>query len=280
MGNGLKDRETILTFYLSTLAICAITVRMIFSENGILNLIGFYVIVFAIITLIFICFIRYNNILKFYFISLIVIIIFPLVHQVLFRYTYDNYVFNEEYLIHTKHQTAILLAKNRSEKKLFKILETLPKNIKEKYLFHENFTSKIPNNDGYILIDSNRPNSITAGGIARPKPAVEFYDRNSKRFAVIFLESGQIQNELDSRRIYNKNLEKKLQNPKLDIHFFDIWLDAITVFIFSNIKPIGRITQIIQLFQVFFTFIFGYMLATFLDNFQQLKITKKETKNE
>jgi len=71
-------------------------------------------------------------------------------------------------------------------------------------------------------------------------------------------------------------LKKELKKPEANIHFSDIWLDSITVFVFSNIKPISRFTQIIQLAQVLTTFIFLYMLTSFLENFKQLKITKKE----
>ena len=275
MGNTLKNLESTFAGYFSIIMICAFTCKAIFSENNIFNLILFYFIIASEITLIYLCFKNYYNIKKFFLISLIVIIIFPLLHHVLFKYTSDNYTFNQEYLSYTKHQTSKLLDKHKGESDQYKILETLPKSIKEKWLIREHNTIQISHSDGYILIDSNQPKSLSGGGLPIPKPSVEFYNKQSKKIAVIILTTGQIQKELDSRRSDDESLEKKLKNPKLDIHFFDIWLDSITVFIFSNIKPIGRITQIIQLAQVFFTFIFGYMLATFLDNFQQLKITKK-----
>ncbi|CAD5342625.1 hypothetical protein [Flavobacterium bizetiae] len=252
-------------------------IGLIFAENSILNKILFYILLLEILYFIYILNRQYNNIFKFFILSFFVVIVFPLSHDLLFQLTKDNYTFSDEYLSYSKLETSILLQEHKKDSLLTKIEHDLPEAIKNMNFYQTTGKQKIKYYKGFILIDSHiKPNSLAGGGLKRPYPTIEFYDKELILVATLDLLNGTIKESIKERLAEKEYLKRKFKNPKLDIHFFDIWLDSISVFVFSNIKPIGRITQVIQLLQVVLTFFFVYMLTTLLDNFKTLKITKKE----
>lgn len=271
---SIKDRNEILGLLFFLLLVL---IFLIFADNSTLHKATFYVLLFQLLLCLFSVYKQYNNIKKFFVLSIFVIIIFPLSHDILFQSTKDNYTFSDDYLSYTKHQTSILLQEHETDSILTKTLKDLPKNLQNMEFYQTTGKKKIKYINGYFIFDSHiSRNSLAGGGLKRPDPTITFYNKRSKKTTTLVLTDGTIKESIKERLIERGNLEKKFENPKLDIHFFDIWLDSITIFVFSNIKPIGRITQLIQLLQVIFSFFFVYMLSTLLENFKTLKITKKE----
>ncbi|MEN2415526.1 hypothetical protein [Flavobacterium mesophilum] len=269
-----KDRNEILglLFFLFL-----VLVFLIFADNSIFHKVAFYLLLFEILLCISTIYKQYNNINRFFVLAIFVIIIFPLSHDILFQSTKGNYTFSDDYLSYTKHQTALSLQRHKTDSVLINILHDLPNHLKNMEFYQMTGKKKIIYNNGYFIIDSHiSSNSLAGGGLKTPDPSIEFYNKESKKTSSLVLSSGTIKESIKERLIERENLERKYKNPKLDLHFFDIWLDSMTIFVFSNIKPIGRITQLIQLLQVIFSFFFVYMFSTFLDNFKALKITKKE----
>lgn len=247
---------------------------LIIFDNSILFAFGFYI---SLIMTLFVCLVilqKFQNIKLFFKLSLLVIVIFPLFHEMLFRYTKNNYEYSDEYLNHIKYNVGNALIEHKNDDVLIEYIKSLPKTIRDTSLLGIHEEMKFNNKNGYIIIDPHEPKGLVGGGIPRPKTDIIFYNSDSIKIATIKLTYKNINGALKDWLKEKAMLQAKFKNPKLDIHFFDIWLDSLTVFVFSNLKPIGRVTQILQLLQVFASFIFIYMLTSLLDNFKQLKITK------
>jgi hypothetical protein len=136
-------------------------------------------------------------------------------------------------------------------------------------------SKKIFYKDYYLKILTNENSRKRTREKAHDK-IIEFYSINSKKLATIYLSSGTLISGINEKVRERNKLLILLNNPKKDIHFADLWLDTISGFIFSNIKPLTRLPQIIQLLQIFSLFIFGYMMTTFIDTSSKFKITKKK----
>lgn len=248
-----------------------------FAEYSLVYQIAFYAYLIIILVFIFKLFKNhFYNIKRFILLLFLLIIIFPLTHDILFRLTKNNYAFNADYLNHKKREISNSLLDYNDTNELHLISKTLPSNILN-LVFKDNLIGKrYYYINGFVLIAPELIGSDARDIDRRTNYNIEFYNLKSKKIGLV-----KIKNETIIEGIYSKinkriALEKELKKPETNIHFSDIWIDSITVFVFSNIKPIGRFTQIIQLFQVLTSFIFIFMMTSFLDNFKQLKITKKE----
>lgn len=260
------------------LTICALFIFFFgFAEYYLIFQISFYLYLILIIGLIYVLFkSHYNNIKRFIVFLFLLIVVFPLIHDLLFRFTNNNYAFNEDYLNHRKKEISNTLLDYNDTDELLLISNTLPSDILNLVYDDKLIGKRYHYQNGSVLIAPELIGSDIRDRDRQPYYRIEFYDLKSQKSAIIKIKEESIIEGIYSKINNKRVLEKELKQPETNIHFSDIWLDSITVFIFSNIKPIGRFTQIIQLFQVVTSFIFVYMLTTFLDNFKTLKITKKE----
>ncbi|MEL1239769.1 hypothetical protein [Flavobacterium flavipallidum] len=272
-----KENDHSLTVALLFFLIYRILVVIISDGSTFFN-ISFYLILFLIIGVLFIKYSSiYNNTSLFFLLCTFLFIIFPLSHEILFKYTSNNYTFSEDYLKHRKREITLQLDDYKDVNKLIKISKELPTKIQNLSIVDSLIGKKYHYKSGFFIID---PESIGMRPQDRERDYqfydVIFYDKNSKKTASVRTTDESIIKAIHLK--YNKSIElkKNLKNPTLNTHYADIWLDSVTIFLFSNIKPIGRATQIIQLFQVITSFFFAYMLTTLLDNFKNLKILKKE----
>ncbi|TDW48833.1 hypothetical protein EV144_103350 [Flavobacterium sp. 270] len=251
---------------------------VIFTEESTFFNITFYLILsFTLIVLCIQNISKYNNILTFFCVCGLTFVLFPISHEALFKYTSNNYTSSEDYLTHTKKEITLKLEEYKDVDTLIKIANRLPPKIQNLKIIDSIIGKRYYYKNGSLIVEP---------GLAGMHPQdrerdylyydIAFYNKNSINIAKVRTESESIIEAIHKK--YNKRIELKkiLKNPELNIQYVDIWLDSVTLFVFSNIKPIGRITQIIQLFQVITSFIFVYMLTTLLDNFKQLKITKKD----
>lgn len=257
----------------------------VYNSTGI-NETHFNIIFYVILTTaLFVTYIKYvefyNNIFYIFFLSLLLLVIFPICHEILYNNTQNNYTYNEDFLNYKKKETTLKLEKFKDVDKLIKISNLLPVEIQNKKIEDTLIGKKFNYKNGHLVIASGligrRPKSRDRNFMNYD---IEFYNQNSIKIGSIIVDEESIIEGIHKKYNDRKLLNGILKNPESDVHYVDIWLDSITVFIFSNIKPIGRFAQIIQLFQVITSFIFVYILTSLLDNFKQLKITKKKSVNE
>ena len=251
---------------------------LIFSENLFYLKIAFYLL---LLFLLIISYQKsretYNNSSVFFLLCGLLFIVYPLAHETLFKYTNNNYVFSEDYLKHTKNEISSTLINYNDVNELMKISNNLPKKIQNLEITDSLVGKRYNYNKGFLIIE---PGLIGMRPQDRERRYqfynIEFYNTNSINTATVRTEDESIIEAIHKKYNKRKELKKILINPELNIHYVDIWLDSVTIFIFSNIKPIGRVTEMIQLLQVITSFLFVYILTTWLDNFKILKITKKE----
>lgn len=222
---------------------------------------------------------KYNNV-KYYIILLwLILIIFPLSHYACYYYDKDNYTLNQEYLIHNKNKRELELTKINKSINIDTLLITLPKYILEKKISNSLINKNIKYNNYTIKVRRQKKESNSSSNIQNSK---SLFFLNKKNALIGSIDGINDEKIID---VVNEKLKKKIKIKraalisKNNLHFGDLWLDSITVFVFSNIKPISRLPQLLQFFQIITLFIFGYMTTTFMDTFKVFKITKKE-KNE
>lgn len=250
---------------------------LIFAEYHLVYQIAFYIYLIIISIYIYAIFKNnYNNIKRFACFLFLLIVVFPLMHDILFRLTKNNYAFNEDYLNHRRSEISNILTEYNDTNELLLISNTLPPHILNLIYDEKLIGKRYHYKNGSVLIAPELIDFDAREIDHRKNYTIEFYDLKSKKQAIIEIQQESIIEGINNKIKNKKKLLNELKHPEVNIHFSDIWLDSITVFVFSNIKPIGRSTQFIQLFQVLTSFVFIFMLTSFLDNFKQLKMTKKE----
>ncbi|WP_294958440.1 hypothetical protein [uncultured Flavobacterium sp.] len=254
-------------------------VIIIFLEDSTFFNITFYIILFSAILILYNNYvIIYENVSLFFLLSILIFIIFPLTHQALFKYTDNNYTFSEDYLKHKKKEISFQLNDYNDVNTLIKISNKLPSSIQNLKIVDSLIGKRYYYKGGFLIIDPG-----SAG--MRPQDRernfqfynILFYDKTNSPIAKVKVIDESIIEAIHLKQNKGLQLRKSFESPESNIHYADIWLDSVTIFIFSNIKPIGRITQIIQLFQVITSFFFGYMVTSLLDNFKKLKIIRMES---
>lgn len=272
-----RDRQTrtIITMFVVVL----ITPIIIYSGNDPFLKVVFYLLLIAGLILIYKSIKRiFNNTVPFIIALSFLIIIFPFIHDCLIKEK-NNYTLNEDYINHKKLETELQLENYRDVDLLIAYTEKMPLKIKQ-LRCHDSLTNKkLSFKVGYILISEQRLAYTGGGGGIKNTPKtfnVNFYNNHDVKFGYLKLTDQTIIEGINNKIEEKHTLDYIFKNIKIDVQFVDVWLDSVTIFVFSNIKPIGRISQIIQFLQVIISFLFIYMLTAFLDNFRQLKITRKQ----
>lgn len=218
---------------------------------------------------------KYNNIKQFCCLLFLLVIVFPVTHDLLFRFTKNNYTLSEDYLNHKKNEISNSLLEYNDTDQLLIISNSLPSNILNLVYKESLIGKRYHYKNGSVLIAPELIGSDVRDRDRRPNYRIDFYNLKAIKMASIKIKKESIIEGIYSKINERKVLEYELLKPETTIHYSDIWLDSTTIFIFSNIRPIGKATQILQFLQVVTSFLFVYMLTTFLDNFKQLKITIK-----
>lgn len=255
---------------------------IIFLEDSTFFNITFYIILFSVILVLHNKYVyAYENVSLFFLLCILIFIVFPLTHQALFKYTENNYTFSEDYLKHKKKEILLQLDDYKDVNALMGISNKLPLSIQNLKIVDSLIGKRYYYKGGFLIID---PGSVGMRPQDRERDFqyynILFYNKNNSPIAKVKVTDESITEAIHLKQKKSLALSKSFKNPESSIHYADIWLDSVTIFIFSNIKPIGRITQIIQLFQVITSFFFGYMVATVLDNFKKLKIIKMESSSK
>lgn len=251
---------------------------LIFLEESIFFNSLFYLILLLFLGVLFFKYHnKYNNISLFLLLCNLIFVVFPLSHEVLFKYRTNNYTFSEDYLKHSKKEISLKLNDYKDVATLIKTSNEFPSKIQNLSIVDSLIGKRYYYKSGFFIID---PGSVGIRPQDRERDYqfydIVFYNKNAKKIATVRTTDESIIEAIHLKHNKSIELNNFLKNPELNIHYADIWLDSVTIFIFSNIKPIGRVTQLIQLFQVITSFFFVYMITTLLDNFKTLKVTKKE----
>lgn len=226
---------------------------------------------------------KYNNMSTFFILTFLLIGLLPYLHYLTYTNNKENYSFNKEYL---QQSTKYYKEDLKNYKDSVFILEL-------KYKFHNKnlnvevndtlmHKKQIANEYTFVLKNENDDENLISG---LPKPRrddrdddrgeslIDIYKANQK-ITTLKLESKNLKSEIN-RYIQEKNiLNEKIKNPKQYIPFSDIWLDSVTGFIFSFIKPLSKISQVIRLFQLLTAYFLFYMFSSWLKLSKKLNISE------
>ena len=216
----------------------------------------------------------YHNIGNFTITTFLILGAFPFCHYLIYNSDNNNYTFSQEYINLKRNEIKLELNHYKDCNELNKISRNISPSFLSKKINDSLIFKKIIYKDYYLKILPNNNVSRPTERESSDK-IIEFYTIKSKKLGTIYLTSGSLISGIKEKIKQRNELIVLLNNPKKDIHFADLWLDSISGFVFSNIKPLTRLPELIQLFQIFSFFIFAYMLNTLLDSSTKFKITKK-----
>jgi len=268
-----KDKKN---YTLLIMLLASYTVKFIFSDKY-RNFAEILFLIVITITLIYFYNVYkklYYNIGNFTITTFLILGAFPFCHFLIYNSDNNNYTFSQEYINLKKNEIKLELNNYKDCNELNKISKNLSPNLLSKKIDDSLMFKKIIYKDYYLKILPNNNIRRPTKRESRDK-IIEFYTIKSKKLGTIYLTSGSLISGINEKNRQRNELIVLLNNPKKDIHFADLWLDSISGFVFSNIKPLTRLPQLIQLFQIFSLFIFAYMMTTFLDSSTNFKITKK-----
>jgi hypothetical protein len=227
---------------------------------------------------------RYNNMSTFFILTFLLIGLLPYLHYLNYTKYKENYSFNNEYLEKSaklykedlknyKDSVFIFELKSKFYNKVLnvKVIDSL---IQKKQIVGEyTFVLKNINYDENLISGLPKPRRDTNREDDRGETLLDIY-KNNQKITSLKLESKNIKTEIN-RYILEKNiLNEKIKNPKQYIPFSDIWLDSVTGFVFSFIKPLSKTSQIIRLFQLLTAYFLFYMFSSWLKLSKKLNITE------
>lgn len=227
---------------------------------------------------------RYNNMSTFFILTFLLIGLLPYLHYLNYTKHKENYSFNNEYLEKStklykedlknyKDSVFIFELKSKFYNKVLNVI-VIDSLIQKKQIVGEyTFILKNINYDENLISGLPKPRREANREDDRGETLLDIY-KNNQKITSLKLESKNIKTEIN-RYILEKNiLNEKIKNPKQYIPFSDIWLDSVTGFVFSFIKPLSKTSQIIRLFQLLTAYFLFYMFSSWLKLSKKLNITE------
>lgn len=209
----------------------------------------------------------YSNMATFYFLTFMLIGLLPYFHYLNYSHDKENYSFNNEYLNKNvenykeelknyKDSVFVFELKSKFPNAKITLIEDRKQTIKE-YTFIVKSISK----------DEERPNDR-----GREKEIDIF--KNNIRIATLKLESENLIDGVNKFTEEMNLLNTKIHNPKQFIPYNDIWLDSVTGFVFSFIKPLSKLSQIIRFLQLITAYFLFHMISSWLKTSKTLNISE------
>lgn len=224
---------------------------------------------------------RFKNLFKLYVLAILIVLIFPLLHAILFKIDKNNYAYNDEYLSYKTR----LIESDLEGYQDYKTLEDILNNSNKKFL-----RSKVENSDIGSVFDVNNVLLKVNSRKNMRRPVDRDHDGYTAKTLTIYSESNTnvkigsfhiidetieiaIKNKLSERN----ELLKLNKNPISSIRFRDVWIECSTGFLLSNMRPISNLAQILQLIQIFLIFVTATIVGNYISSVKSLTITRKDT---
>ena len=166
--------------------------------------------------------------------------------------------------------------------------EILSELLKSKRLKNSDFSRY----NEYISEDSTKFIIKSQGEFVNNHPAADREERRSADYHVIIIirntdsiiirRSEEISSKDAIRNLLKRKSEllRELNNPNRRIERMDLWLDSISGFLLGNIKPNSKLSQVVQLVQIFLLSTIAILFGDFIVNMDSLKIRPKNQKNK
>lgn len=277
-------------YFIIIIAFClTFTIRYIIGEEISIKY-GEIVYLFSILITLFCLYSltkkKYHNMSIFFTLTFLLVGLLPYLHYLNYSKNKDNYSFNSEYISQN-------IKNYKSNLKNYKdsifILELKSMFNKKKYnvKIDDSFVDKKQEFDEYSFVIKHilqQPKSISSQGANYAKKTderdrlvtvVDVYKTN-KKMASLQMKSNNLKEEINLYLKEKNTLNLKIKKPQQFVPFSDIWLDSVTGFVFSFIKPLSKISQIIRLFQLFTAYFLFYMISSWLKLSKLLNITEIE----
>lgn len=225
---------------------------------------------------------KYNNMSIFFSLTFLSFGLLPYCHYLTYSNNQENYSFNSEYLTqNTKNYKENL--KNYKDSTLLLELKSKFYKVNRNIKLDDSLLNKKQKINDYFFILKSIPykhSSISGSVGGRPNDRgiskiIDIY-KNDQKITSLKLKSENFNDEINTYLNEKDLLNAKIKNPKEHIPFRDIWLDSVTGFIFSFIKPLSKISQIIRLTQLVIAYFLFHMISSWLKLSKSLNITEKD----
>lgn len=280
MKNTLS-RYTLIISILIIYVLRFVTFERVSIKNG--ELIFLLLVAVILLCSYFIMKNRYSNMSTFFILTFMLIGLLPYCHYLNYSTDKKNYSFNTEYIKHNINNYKENL-KNYKDSIFFlelkSILEKTNRNVEinnsllGKKQTVKDFTFILKKNEEKWFLISGTPHTPSY----RSRAIIDIY-KNKLKIKRLELEYDNLKDEIEFFTKEKDLLNAKIKNPKKFIPFTDIWLDSVTGFVFSFIKPLSQISQIIRLIQLITAYLFFHMISSWLKISKKINIQEKTTQH-
>ncbi|MBS1536014.1 MAG: hypothetical protein JST78_13140 [Bacteroidetes bacterium] len=235
----------------------------------------------------------YRNLSLFFVLTFLLFGFLPYCHYLAYSSKSDNYNFSEEYLKNNiklyksnleDYKDSVSVKELFSQLKQNKIDETLYDTIQSVGDFNLVFVKS--HNSGAILPNKAFfiQSTLTTFIGSRPNDRENYNQvfitkKGEKKVIKLEMKFKDLKLVLANYIREKNEILKMINQPEKFVPFNDFWIDSVTGFTFSFIKPVSKISQIIRLTQLILAYFFLHMLTTLLKLSKEFEITKVKNGN-
>lgn len=214
---------------------------------------------------------KYNNMSTFFLLTFLLVGLLPYCHYLLYSNNKDNYSFDNDYLKNNIVNYKKELLRYKDSVSVFEL-----KTISYQAKVDTTLKNKQQRIKDYIFVVKDSANIETRRPDDRSpnQKKIDVY-KNNKKIATLKLNSGLLNDDIAHYLKEMNNIKAKIKNPEKFIPYNDIWLDSVTGFIFSFIKPLSKLSQIIRLLQLVTAYFLFNMISSWLKLSKSLNVTRK-----
>jgi hypothetical protein len=232
---------------------------------------------------------RYKNLSLFFILIFLLFGLLPYCHYITYSIKSDSYNFTEDYLKNNAKLYSYNLEKYKDSSTVKELFSKLKKNKIDENLYD---TIQSVGNFNLIFRESDQPEavvqnkasfilSIGGGGFKNPKKYNEVLisRKGVKKVIKLEMRSDKLKSVLSNYMKEKNEILNMIKYPERYVPFNDFWIDSVTGFAFSFIKPVSKIAQIIRLTQLVSVYFFLHMLSSFLKLSNRFEIVEIKDEN-
>ncbi|WP_026706638.1 hypothetical protein [Flavobacterium soli] len=218
---------------------------------------------------------KFTNIKLPFFLFTSIILIFPFLHFVFYKIDSKNYTFSQEFL-DLKQKEFEASAIDYKDCAFLLSFVNDANNLLLKSKIDDTLIGKTFSSGQYIIRVEATKNLRRPCG--RDYNCKDVYVSNKKSLErAKFTISSETVKEAITKKINKRDEIVSMSNDlKSNVHFNSLYFDSVSVFIFSNFKPITGASQFLQFLQLITFFFFLHSVTVNLDRFDKFIVVKRQ----
>jgi hypothetical protein len=202
-----------------------------------------------------------TNVITFSVLLFLLSVVFPVLHFIIYKSDKSNYNFEPQFLI----------SKSKSlDQNSINHIDTFYLNniLLSQDSILQNDISKIPHDNiiflkDYLLKFEIKPPKLEEQGVQ--KSVLGIYKSDGLKLGTIEIENIKtIREAIENEKNIFLAIKNMSKNPDANILINDFWIESVTGFTFSHIKPISNLSITIRIFQFVIVFLFLAMITNTL----------------